>query len=259
MKRSPAALTISAPSPRSASDSRKRGAPGALSTVGWNCTNSRSATRAPARHAMATPSPVATPGLVLSRNTRAAPPVAMSVARARTATRSPRSSRQRTPAQTPPATIASTAGACSITRTPARPATCCQSTRLISRPVASRACSTRRTLCAPSRASARRPAGSRSKRAPQSTSCRTWRRPSSTSTSTARGSHSPSPAAIVSAAWRAGLSSSPTAAAMPPCAYPVLPSSDAALVNTTTDPAPARSFAARSAAMPLPTIRKSPS
>ena len=35
------------------------------STVGWNCTNSRSATTAPARSAAATPSPVATDGLVV--------------------------------------------------------------------------------------------------------------------------------------------------------------------------------------------------
>ena len=35
------------------------------STVGWNCTNSRSVTRAPARSAAAIPSPVATGGLVV--------------------------------------------------------------------------------------------------------------------------------------------------------------------------------------------------
>ena len=35
------------------------------STVGWNCTNSRSASTAPARSAAAMPSPVATDGLVV--------------------------------------------------------------------------------------------------------------------------------------------------------------------------------------------------
>ena len=48
MNASPRALTSRAPSPRSASEIRKRGAPARLSAVGWNCTNSRSATRAPA-------------------------------------------------------------------------------------------------------------------------------------------------------------------------------------------------------------------
>ena len=38
-------------------------------TVGWNCTNSRSATSAPARSARATPSPVATVGFVVCAKT----------------------------------------------------------------------------------------------------------------------------------------------------------------------------------------------
>ena len=38
-------------------ETRKRGRPGTCRTVGWNCTNSRSPSRAPARHAMARPSP----------------------------------------------------------------------------------------------------------------------------------------------------------------------------------------------------------
>ena len=83
MNGSPSALTSRAPSPRSASDSRKRGWPSTWSAVGWNCTNSRSATRAPAAQAIAIPSPDATSGLVVSRNTWPAPPVASSVARAR--------------------------------------------------------------------------------------------------------------------------------------------------------------------------------
>ena len=52
-----------------------------------------------------------------------------------------------------------------------------QSTRPISRPVASPACSTRRTLCAASRPSAGRPSASRSNRAPHSISSRTYVRP----------------------------------------------------------------------------------
>ena len=42
MNASPRSLTSRAPSPRSASEIRKRGAPGSLSAVGWNWTNSRS-------------------------------------------------------------------------------------------------------------------------------------------------------------------------------------------------------------------------
>ncbi len=80
MKRSPSSFSSSAPSPRSASDSRNRGAPGTSSAVGWNCTNSRSVTRAPANHASITPSPVAIDGLVVSRNTWPAPPVASNTA-----------------------------------------------------------------------------------------------------------------------------------------------------------------------------------
>ena len=50
------------------------------STVGWNCTNSRSATAAPARSASAMPSPVATDGFVDRLNTWPRPPVASTTA-----------------------------------------------------------------------------------------------------------------------------------------------------------------------------------
>ncbi len=63
MNASPRALTSRAPSPRSASEMRNRGAPARFSAVGWNCTNSRSATRAPASNPSAMPSPVATAGV----------------------------------------------------------------------------------------------------------------------------------------------------------------------------------------------------
>ena len=51
------------PSPRSASVSRKLGSSGWNRLVGWNWLNSRFATRQPARHAMAMPSPELTSGL----------------------------------------------------------------------------------------------------------------------------------------------------------------------------------------------------
>src|SRR5205807_2410193 len=68
MKGSPRSLTRRAPSPRSASDMRKRGAPVTFSAVGWNWTNSRSASCAPARDASAMPSPVATAGVETATN-----------------------------------------------------------------------------------------------------------------------------------------------------------------------------------------------
>ncbi len=46
------------------------------SAVGWNCTNSGSASRAPALIAIAIPSPVTSAGLVVLAYTRPIPPVA---------------------------------------------------------------------------------------------------------------------------------------------------------------------------------------
>ncbi len=69
--------------------------------VGWNWVNSMSCSAAPARQAMATPSPVATGGLVVSANTWPAPPVASSVARASTSVAVPSSSRKRHPITRP--------------------------------------------------------------------------------------------------------------------------------------------------------------
>jgi hypothetical protein len=71
-----------APSPRTASEIRKRGAPSTASAVGWNWTNSMSRSAAPARWAMATPSPVATERVRGLAKTWPAPPVASSVPRA---------------------------------------------------------------------------------------------------------------------------------------------------------------------------------
>ena len=65
MIRRPDPSTRTAPSPRTASDTRAccPSAPGPVhSTVGWNCTISTSATSAPARRASASPSPVAPAG-----------------------------------------------------------------------------------------------------------------------------------------------------------------------------------------------------
>ena len=84
-KRSPWLSRSRAPWPRSASESSGRGIAGWCSAVGWNCTNSRSATATPARSAMAMPSPVDSVGLVVTAKSCPAPPVATSTWRARTA------------------------------------------------------------------------------------------------------------------------------------------------------------------------------
>jgi hypothetical protein len=65
MKASPRWLRSTAPWPRTASEIRKREAPGPAKAVGWNWKNSRSATTAPARKARATPSPVEIAGFVV--------------------------------------------------------------------------------------------------------------------------------------------------------------------------------------------------
>ena len=87
-------------------------------------------------------------------------------------------------------------------------------------PVASRACSTRRTLCAPSRPSASRPSASRSKAAPQSiSSLHVARALGRRAPQTASRRTGPAPASRVSSTSAApGESSGPARAAMPPCA-----------------------------------------
>ncbi|MNT40954.1 hypothetical protein D3C72_1772980 [compost metagenome] len=65
IKASPARFLKTAPSPRTASEIKKVGLPGRYRAVGWNWMNSTSRIAAPARWAMATPSPVATAGLVV--------------------------------------------------------------------------------------------------------------------------------------------------------------------------------------------------
>ena len=72
VKRLPWSSRSTAPSPRSASERRSDES---TSVVGWNCTNSRSASAAPARYAAAIPSPTAPAGLVVRSQSAAAPPV----------------------------------------------------------------------------------------------------------------------------------------------------------------------------------------
>ena len=84
MIRRPSSSTRNAPSPRTASEISGcwpcESSPSHI-TVGWNCTNSRSRSGAPARSASAIPSPVATAGLVVWENTWPSPPLASTTAR----------------------------------------------------------------------------------------------------------------------------------------------------------------------------------
>ena len=91
---------------------------GWCSAVGWNCTNSTSATGTPARSAMATPSPVASGGLVVTEKSWPAPPVASTTWSARTSTGpspAPAGGRAVTPTQRPPSTRRSRANHSSST------------------------------------------------------------------------------------------------------------------------------------------------
>ena len=76
MKRAPVSSTSTAPSPRTASLTSGIGSRPTSSAVGWNCTNSRSASAAPARAASASPLPIAPAGLVLCGYSPPSPPVA---------------------------------------------------------------------------------------------------------------------------------------------------------------------------------------
>ena len=108
--------------------------------------------------------------------------------------------------------------------------------RETSAPVASPpACKMRLRKCPPSRVSAISPSASVSNFAPRSINLRTASGPSVTKTRTASTSHSPAPAVKVSVKWASGESPSPSAAAIPPCAHLVEPSSTFALVTIKTD------------------------
>jgi len=86
VKRRPLLFRSFAPSPRSVSESSRRGVVERLAfarAVGWNWMNSRFWSFAPARAAIAIPSPVAIAGLVVYLYTWPAPPVAIITASAK--------------------------------------------------------------------------------------------------------------------------------------------------------------------------------
>ena len=215
-KRSPWASCSVAPSPRIASVMRKPSRPGTPTTaVGWNCTNSRSASAAPASRASSRPEPNEPGGLVVRDHRAAAPPVARIVPRAA----SVRPSSSATPAQRPSAAARRAARAPSSTSIDGCSATSAESWRRMRRPVAlPPACTTRRVPWPPSRPSARLPWRSASKRTPSASS--SWKRAgaSSVRTSAAERRTRSRPAVSVSCRCSSGESSTASAAASPPWA-----------------------------------------
>ena len=208
--------------------------------------------RAPARCAIAYPSPVATVGLVVCLNTCPSPPVAITTASPYTSAARP-SMETRTPMQRPLTMMRSSTRAVSSTCTFGDDCTRSISVRDTSAPVWSPcACTMRRRECAASLPSLKSPRALRSKRAPASTSSRTRSGPSFTSTSTAFTSQSAAPAASVSRRCSSGLSPAPSAAAMPPCAHIVLESRSVRFVISSTGPCAAHRHAVKSPATPLP-------
>ncbi|MDI2023341.1 hypothetical protein PJL18_03889 [Paenarthrobacter nicotinovorans] len=185
-----------APSPRTASEisrgcaspSASWGAPPGTMQVGWNWKNSRSASAAPARHASARPSAVATEGLVVWANSCPAPPVARRTASPRRLCPRP-SWRKLTPATWPAWWTRSVTWACPITWI--LPCAWKSRTVLISAeatpaPVASPpAWRIRGAECAASSPSAGSPSSSRSNRTPNRPSPTMSRRASVQSTRTA--------------------------------------------------------------------------
>ena len=142
-----------------------------------------------------------------------------------------------TPQTAPLASLsASSTSAFSTTSIPESFRTAARSARDTSAPVASPpACRMRLRKCPPSRVNAISPVSDLSKTAPRAIRRRTASGPSDTSTFTAAASHKPAPAIKVSRSCWAGESPGPRAAAMPPCAHLVEPSSTRALVTNKTE------------------------
>ena len=252
MNRSPPASTSTAPAPRSASVSSGIGSRVERMAVGWNWTNSGSAMRAPARIAIARPSPVTSDGLVVWAYSPPMPPVASTTAGARIGSSSPAAVRTETPTTMPPERSRSTAWVSSRTSMSGRASTAERKVRISSAPVASPLAWTMRWREWPaSRPSISSPPASRSNRAPLSISHASRSGAAPVTSSATTGSASPEDTASVSTAWRWGSSSAAMAAATPPWAQRLDPSPSAVLVTTTQSPS---ARAVLSPAIPLPTI-----
>src|ERR671915_1452338 len=134
-----------------------------------------------------------------------------------------------------------------------------ESSRVMRRPVAAPpAWTMRRREWPPSSPRARLPRRSASKRTPSRSRSRTRAGESSHSTRTALSRAASRPAAIVSAAWRSGVSSSASAAAIPPWAqYDAVCASGERLTSTTRAPSLAAVSAAYGRAGRAPTTATS--
>ena len=209
------------------------------------------------------PSPVDTAGLVVWEKTWPRPPQASTTARHRTA---PTPSRWPSPitwrvtpaipppSPTGPSSSRSTASACWTTSISGARSIAAIRARWISAPVASPpACAIRSRWWPPSRVRDRTPSGSWSNFVPSAISSWTASGPSVTRIRTASASQAPAPATRVSCSCCAGVSSGPSAAAMPPWAHCVEPALSTSLVTTRIlSTCPRSRSAAVSPAMPEP-------
>ena len=203
---------------------------------------------------MARPAPHAPTGLVVWRNRPPTPPVAITTREAGRRTGFP-SRWASTPQTRLSATSRRRAATPSSTVTEGVAATATARARTISRPVPSpRAWTMRRRLCAASRPSCNLPAASRSKRTPWRASTRITSGPASTMRRAAAGSHRPAPAARVSASCSSVSSSSPTAAAIPPCAQALEDNAPSGPAVSRVTGCGARCSAVSMPARPAPTI-----
>ena len=133
------------------------------------------------------------------------------------------------------------------------------SARKISRPVPSPvACTIRFLLCAASSPSRQPPSGRRSKPTPSRARCSTAAGAAWTIRLAISPSQRPAPAAMVSATCRAGSSSSPIAAASPPCAHRLEASAPSGAFDNSTTGSGARCSAVISPAAPPPMMMARP-
>ena len=257
VKRRPDASSRVAPSPRTASviSSPSKRVPGRASAVGWNWQNSRSARSRPGRLGQDRP------GADRAARVGGAPPQRRGAAgrqhgrrrgdrlRPRSAPRG--SARRRSTAPSPRSARAPLSARSA--------ATIAASFEVISCPVwLPPEWTMRRLVWPPSSPSASSPSASRSKRRRARAALRTAAGASSTSAWTAEGRQRPRPAAIVSAAWRAGESPGSSAAARPPWAQKLaLWESGVRETRQTEPPRSAARSAVQSPAAPPPTTATS--
>ena len=172
---------------------------------------------------------------------------------------SPSSCRKRAPTQRPSSTISDTTRACACAVTDGSAATRCHSVRPISRPVASAACSTRRALCAAFDRQRQLAVGVPIEgRAPLDQLAHVARAVLDQHRTAALVTQPVAGRQRVGRVQRRRIVVCRPRPRCRPGRSRCCPRADSALVSTRTRPAGASSAAARSPAMPLPMMRKSP-